>query len=370
MHAERLHSIARSTVDAFNEANILQRIDALTNAIAQRLSNPSEQSYDQTISTEAKSLFAALGELEVKNFPPTWKKIMSELDLGILMPDEIRGAVEEAFKKRIVDSDLTESLKRLRKQVATKLQGLTKLTEGFDAVGIEKDDLSEEAVEFDVAMPRESINDTLPGFSKELERLNKQLSVLSEISKDQREPLKINSISTNDFTVAVNINVDLGEILAFILLAIAAMRANYRQKIDALQNPALEGIPTEALAPIKEWAHGYIKDEIEKIVDRLPEECPDAVDGKKLDSKRGLVIKALEFIEKKQEAGFNMEVRVGNQDESEDEEEGLDDAQIAAIEERRERMIAISQKTAQLKVIEHQDNPILNITHSTDDDET
>jgi hypothetical protein len=366
VHAERLNAIAREIVEAFDRHEILPAFDDVLSAIGERLGNPGDRSLDERISAMTRTLFERLDRLELRNFPPTWRKIMTELGLGDLEPDVIRTAIENAFNTRLVDSDFEQALQKIRSSVASKLENIRKMRAGLEAVGIGVDDLDGGKVEFDVAMPRESIDDSLGGFNKELATLNRQLLVLASVAIDSSATLRINSIATNDFSVALNINVDLGEIVAFILVALSAMRIGYRSKLDVIKNSALKDLPEPIREQIDIWARGYIKEEIAKIVSRLPDECPQSVDREKLESNKGPVGAALEYIEAKQERGFNMDVRVGALEAPREAAPDEDVEKREQIERLRARLAAIAKRSAELKVLERQSHPILEIEHSED----
>src|SRR5262249_26779203 len=125
------------------------------------------------------------------------------------------------------------------------------------------------------------------------------------------ETFRINSVSTNDFTVALNIDINIGEILIGALLGLSLARAAARKAIDALKSPNLEALPPNILEQAMTWAKDSLKGEIVKLAHSLADLCPDAVDRAKLEQQLGPVISALEYLEKNVEKGFNMDVRVG-----------------------------------------------------------
>lgn len=123
MHAERLLSIALDTTHAFAEARVIKLLDVIIQDVANRQANPSDASLDQKVSEDTKKVFAALDDLSTGEFPPTWRKIMEkDLDLGVLFPNMIRSRIERAFEKKIMDSDVLESLKSLRREIQTRLE--------------------------------------------------------------------------------------------------------------------------------------------------------------------------------------------------------------------------------------------------------
>jgi hypothetical protein len=360
MHAERLYSIIQKISHSFGEAQIGVEFDKLINSVNNRISNPADRQLDEQISSEVKFLFAALDNSEMREFPATWRKSIQDLDLGILLPENIRAAVETALSNRIVDSDLLKSLETLRTKIFEKLGALDQLQSGFRAIGFKDDELQPREVEFDVMMPRESINDQLNGFNKELGHLNRELQVLSAIAKNPGNLFKINSISTNDFSLALNINIDLGQILITVLLGLVVIQNGYRSKADII-GKNLSDLPENLLSGFRDWVNQYVKTEIGTLIDRLPTECPDAVDTEKLLAIKMQVQGALEYLAEKQEKGFNMDVRTGAPPEIPNEVEA-ETAELKKIQRESRRLREITRKSAEMKVLERQSTPILNLT--------
>jgi hypothetical protein len=361
MHAERLFSITRKIDEAFAKGRIVKQLDALISAVEQRVSQPPHPSLDAQVSTSTKNLFAELEESPLVDLPATWRKIMREYDLDLLLPVNLRAAVENSYKNRLVDSDLLNSLRPLRDRVKQRLQAVIQLRDGFKKVGVREDEISPNSVELEIAMPREAISDNLSGFPKELSHLSTQLQVLSRISKGGAQTFRINSISTNDFSVALNIDVDLGDIITVVLVSLLMIRSRFKAKTDLISGP-LSDLPQNLLDEIKSWANEYVKAEVDKLIDRLPAECPNAVDQQQLAQNKGPVAAALFYICEKHEKGFNIDVRVGKIADEPAPQTGGAGATTETIESRAARLRAITQRSAEITVLENQTAPILSLT--------
>jgi hypothetical protein len=61
--------VASETVKAFEEANILPRLETLIVSIGQRRSNPGDIQFDQKVSAAAKDLFEGLQQLKAAEYP-------------------------------------------------------------------------------------------------------------------------------------------------------------------------------------------------------------------------------------------------------------------------------------------------------------
>lgn len=358
MHAERLFSIIKNIINSYDQDQTTSLLDNLITAVNSRISNPGDRQFDEQISSTSHKLFEALDKSEMRAFSVTWRKIIEELNLSVLLPEEVRSSVEKAFENRLVDSDLLKALQHLQQQLQAKLNGLSQLRDGFTAVEIGDDDLGPGQVEFDVMMPRESINDQLTGFNKELSSLNKEMQVIASITKTPEQLFKINSVSTNDFTVALNIDLNLGEVIAAILFSLAVIRNSYQSNVDKINQ--LEELPTEIFDRIKEWANTHVKQQISQLIERLPAECPESIDPEALANKKVLLQNALEYFAQAQDRGFNMDVRAGLlETDSADEE---DQSKLDEIETANTRLRVLTEKISHMKMIERQTKPILSLT--------
>jgi hypothetical protein len=302
-----------------------------------------------------------LEKSNLNELPFTWRAIVRKYDLGILLPSAIRAAIDEAYRTRLVDSDFLNSLKRINDEIKVKLQALSQLRTGFRQIGMSEDEIGTNNVELEVVMPRESINDELGGFHKELAQLAKQLQVLATISNDPTQSFRINSISTNDFTIALNIDINLGEIIIAVMMGIITIRANYQAKADVIKNK-LSDLPVGLLDGFKKWVNDYVKEEIQKLVDRLPDECSRAVNVETLNQQKGPIKAALQFLCEKHEKGFNLDVRVGKITDRPGDELTRDVSNAEEIADRALRLKAIVQKSTQLTQLERQAEPILSLT--------
>src|SRR5256885_123353 len=97
MNAERLHLIATETNAAFGRAGVLTMLAQLVTDVTNRLNSPTDRTWDARISTDLKKLLSAVDALGINTFPPTWRKILGDLGLGVLLPDNFRQRIDDAF---------------------------------------------------------------------------------------------------------------------------------------------------------------------------------------------------------------------------------------------------------------------------------
>lgn len=368
MHAERIFSVINELISDAAETRYSNLIDILIAAVAKRLKDPGNQQFDEEVSSAATNLFEQLLKSRTHTFTPTWRKLIHELGLSVLLSENIRMHVDEAFETRLVDSNLKTSLEELKRQITKKHQSLAQLSEGFQTLGIKDDELEPDEVELNISMPRKSIDDQLDGFKKELDELNKQLRVISEICKTDPAPFKIRSISTNDFSLSLDISVDLAEVLLYVLVYLHAARIDLVGKFAALDDK-FSDLPKDLLDQLKKFANDTTRRKIKEAIEQMAENCKQAVDSDKLDQQKGPVTAALSYLAKRLERGFNIDVRVGEHPEEEEEPEEATTPEISRLRAHKERLRGIGRRVANLKIIERQRNPILSLEDSSGDDE-
>lgn len=367
MHAERILSVTNELISDATETKYLELLGALIAAVDKRITQPDQPNFDQAVSNAATKLFENLENSRTQTFTPTWRKLIQELGLSVLLSENIRKRVDEAFQIRLVDSNLKTSLEELKREITDKHRSLAQIQQGFQSLGIKGDELDPDELELNIVMPRKSIDDQLSGFKKELDELDKQLRVISSICKNDVGSFKIRSISTNDFSFSLDINIDLADVLLYVLVYLHVARTDFVKKMEALETD-FSDLPRELLDSFKKFARDTTKRKISEVIEEMEKgECDQAVDSSKLSQQKGPVSAALYYLAKLLERGFNIDVRVGEPPEEEAPEEGQTEG-LERLRTRNERLRAIGRKAAELRVIERQSEPILSIEDSSSDD--
>ncbi len=257
-------------------------------------------------------------------------------------------------------------MEELKRQIADKHGSLAHIQQGFQNLGIKGDELDPDELELNIVMPRKSIDDQLSGFKKELDELDKQLRVISSICKSDIGSFKIKSISTNDFSFSLDINIDLAEVLLYVLVYLHVARTNFAEKMEALETN-FSDLPEELFDRFKKFVRDTTERKISEAIEQMEKgQCDQAVDSNKLSQQKGPVSAALLYLAKLLERGFNIDVRVGEPPEEEASKEG-ETEEVERLRARNERLRAIGRRAAELRVIERQSEPILSLEDSSSD---
>ncbi len=213
-------------------------------------------------------------------------------------------------------------------------------------------------------MPREAIDDQLDGFRKEIEGINKTLRIISHVCKNDDPSFHIRSISTNDFSLSLNVNIDLGEIIICVLVGLHLAQNELREKKKALET--LSDLPKDLLKGFSDFVNSTVRDKIKEMVTKLREDCANAVDAEKVEQTKGPLSDAIFDLAAKLERGFNVDVRVGEATEA---ELGEGEPVSAQLKMQSERLKQLGQKANELKVIERQSAGVFLITDQSDAEE-
>lgn len=365
MHAERVLSIINELLADARQIKLIELLDALAAAIEKRIKEHTQPEHDTEVANAANKLFQALGESRTHSFTPTWRKLVDELSLSILLAENIRARVDEAFESRRFDSELQVALTALKNDLAGKIKSAQQVQSGFKSLRIAPDELEPDEVEFNVAMPRESVDDQLDGFKKELDEFGKQLRVVATACKDKSSNFKIRNISTNDFSLAIDISVDLGEVLLFILIVIHGAQIDLRAKLASLEQQ-FSDLPNDLFNQFKEFANQTVKRKISDAIDLMAERCSDAVDVAALKQQRQPIIAAFFYLATLVQRGFNMDVRAGEQPEEKEGDAEEETSELKQLRTLQARLRRIGSQAADLKLIQGQTAPILSIEDASD----
>lgn len=122
-----------------------------------------------------------------------------------------------------------------------------------------------------ILIPRAAVDNRLRPFARELQELDRRLSVFQELATGSREGFEIESVSSSELSLFVNVTPEVG---ACIALAVERLVALYRDvlEIRVLRNQlADKGLEPEDLSPIDENANTRMSTGIEPVIEELME---------------------------------------------------------------------------------------------------
>ena len=322
MRAETLHQITKSLLTDSEKIDYLGQLENLKSAVERRLSEPGQPAHDEAIRDQISSLLESLKGSVTREFPLSWQEICREHSLECLLAQTIEQSIDLAFKSSRLDSELKSRLDAMSSEINEKLDALREIEAGFATINLKDDTLGPRQYELNIALPRDSIDDRLSGFGNELNKLNKEFQVLSSIVNGEKQELfKIKSISSNDFSVVLNIDLNLTAVLTFVFLSIQILLRKIKSDTDYLEKISTNIFSKKLIVQIKQEIDNSINAGLDTILANLDKECPDSIDEKQLKNKketlRGTLMTLVERLRKEQ----FMDVRAGPaQGDNEDED--------------------------------------------------
>lgn len=378
MRAETLHSIAIALLEDFQKNQILKSVDQLVAAVEARISNASSPDHDKAVEQKYQQLKVALQNSATHLFTPNWRRLLKELTLELLLAREIQRRVDDAFQRRLVDSTLKEELAQLRATINARLEALKKLQAGFKESGVGDDRLAPLSYELNVAYPRESLDDSLSGFQKELGQLNRALTTLDSIVAQKQERLAINTLSSNDFQISIALTGDLTWVLLFVVYRLFQEHKRIREEDETLSKLSI--IPEDMIGKLKDFSRHLIDEKIKQIITEIKERFPEKINGKEFDRMNDSVTEAINRIYKYIKNGVNIDIRVGpdpeEESKSEEAEKELSQEEKLRLEKERaawEKLVSeareIRKLSAELDVMKIMSGGILSLPEPLDEED-
>ena len=366
MHAERLNLIFSEILADDGKNNHIQKLTDLKTAIENRISNPNDPNTENAVSENLKTLLDSLDASETNNFHPISRKIIDELNLEVLIASNIKERVENSLNNNMIDTDKKNEIDTLISEINEKKTAITEASSGFQKVGIGTDKLENLECELNFSIPRDFVNNDLKSFGTEINKLNVLLQSMSEVLKEEHRGFKIRNISSTDLTVAININVDLAEIILYSLVGIQMTFMQMKDKQDLIDK--LTDLPENLTTGLKDWATNQLSEKTDLMVDEIGEKFGEIIDKDKFDQLKGTVRGAILDLVKRLQKGVNIEINVGDAEEEPDDQAEDEEKDPEKVGEMRNRLKEISKKSAELTVLQLQKNPIFNIEHLTPDE--
>lgn len=367
MHAETIHAIAVELIHDDSEISLRKNLQQLIQAVEKRLAEPNQPANDAAVTAAAQNLYEQLKHSRTHNFGPTWRKLIVELDLSLLMADTLRDRIERAISENRIDTPLKQALDTLHQEIKGKHNALNQLHQSSQALGIGLDELKEDEYELKIMIPRSAFGDNLRGFNVELTKLHRQLVVLSKITTSPQDRFEIRSVSSNDFMVSLNVNVDLVDIILFALIGLQHAHIRERERMEALKQ-TFKDLPGDLYDGIRQHAQETIGKAVDELVGRLRDSVGEAVSPERLGQHQTQLKEAFSRLAELIERGFNIDVRAWEPPDEEELTDEHSEAVVKAIHAKRARLQKIVDQSASLRLLQKSEVEILQIEAQDDGD--
>lgn len=321
MNVERLHRILIDLDEELKTDNIVTLLQQVRDHLQNQVNQPNQPTHQTNLVNSLKKLYKALESSDYNDYSPSWKEIISEIsgeiELGALLKQKIENILAT---NSITPANALEEIKQIFNDLQTFQTAIKNTLTGFEALGIEEEDLDAGQCELGYTIPREIVENKLSELKNEIAELNFILNNISEAVTGEKQEYKVKTISSSDFLLYVIIGLQVADVLSNATERILNIYKSILE-IKQLRNQLKDkGIPASKTKSIETHANGMMKDEINAIVKEVMDEHYDGDNGRKNELQNGLTI-SLNKLANRIDKGFNVEIRVEPLPEPEEEEE-------------------------------------------------
>lgn len=321
MNVERLHRILIDLDEELKTDKIVTLLQQVRDHLQNQVNQPNQPSHQTNLVNSLKKLYTALESSNYNDYSPSWKEIISEISGEIELGVPLKQKIENILATNsITPANALEEIKQIFNDLQTFQTAIKNTLTGFEALGIEEEDLDAGQCELGYTIPREFVENKLSELKNEIAELNFILNNISEAVTGEKQEYKVKTISSSDFLLYVIIGLQVADVLSNATERILNIYKGILE-IKQLRNQLKDkGIPASKTKSIETHANGMMKDEIKAIVKEVMDEHYDGDNGRKNELQNGLTI-SLNKLANRIDKGFNVEIRVEPLPEPEEEEE-------------------------------------------------
>jgi hypothetical protein len=352
MNAERLHAIAKAIRDDLRITSAVNLLEQLSKALQNQVNNPQEPSFQKQVADTLSQLIAKLENASSNTFPPTWKQEIEELQaeslLGAALADRIR---EILNRNQITPTVAVQEITAIQNELKKFENTIKQLLDALSALHIGANELPPGDTELGLLIPRDFVNNRLEDFAEELKEDDRILGVFAEVASGNRPGFPIESISSSEFSIFLDVA---PPVAACIAVAVERIVSLYKQLLEIRKLRAeLEkyGVPEENAKGIEAHAETVMENGIEELIPQLLTDFyRNAEPGRRNELKIELR-QSLRKIANRIDRGFNIEIRMTPTREG--------DAPVNEDQANYEKIIADAEPS--LQFLKREGRPILSL---------
>ena len=370
MNAEQLHSICLELRKEIDTAGLVNGLQQLAGALQNTINQPNQPQHQEQVANFRKNIVSALDKIEKSERPVTKQQIISEIGGTNILGGALKERIEASFTQvdvtpAIVQKEITE----MHSELASFREGLEQLIAGFERLGISAEELTGYVAELGIIIPRRENAEHLEYFSKDLQKLNRELMHFNELVTGRADQFKVRSISSSDFSVFLEVLPDTAQV---VVSTIALLLLGYEKLLDIRKKKAeLEEkeAPKQIIDEMDKWAESLMTEKINEITSDLLEQYKDVerpdLRGNELE---GHVRMSVKKIAGRLDIGYHFSARIGNAEEP-PEEEAENEAANAEYERQTKVISDVKEKASQIKYRDMEGKAVLPLSWQPDSDD-
>lgn len=362
MNTTKLHIVAKALKKEMARVGSVSLVSQAVQSLQNLVNQPQQPNHQQELTSHLTNLYQKLEGSPVDGFSPAWRDAMDELRVSDEFGEKLESRVRGIFERnQITPQTALEELKKLHEDLSGTETQLSALVSGFEYFGVGEDDLETDECEIGLVIPRTYVKDNLKTFGSELIELEKSLLVFSELATGKREPLQIRQISSSELSVFLDYIPEIG---ACIAIAVERIVALYKQLLEIKKlkkDLVAQEVPEDKLTGIEEHAASIVGPKLDELANELMDKYGDHLDPARKNEVSIEVRHSLNKIANRIDRGFNIELRVSEQDRDE-EEEATEEAQARSAARQQ-----ILDSASSIEYLEQVGEPVLFLPENDDE---
>lgn len=324
MNTEKLHAIALAIRNDVSKSRVIAQLDTLVDALENMVNQPNQPTYQKSFSDARDALRNTLIDSQINNFSPAWKQVVSELGGSEFLGYPLWSNMEQIFSENTITPQVAlDDIRAIREDVNNFVGSIEKVVDSFERLKVGSEKLEPGQCEIGILIPRDFVHNRLKEFGEEIDKLNKILSVFSELVTGARPGFEIRAISSSDLSVFLRAAVPVCTCIAVSIERIVALYKNLLEIKKLRSDMERQGVPDSALKGVGDHAEQVMDDGILKLVDDLANQFLKNTESGRANEIKIELRYSLKRIAARIDRGFNIEVRMAEPDKI-DADEGAD----------------------------------------------
>jgi hypothetical protein len=308
VNVERLHSIAQAVSADLQHVATVTTVQRLRDALRNQTNQPQDAAAQQQVSATLQEL-EGLSSSPSNAFPPTWRQTLEELQIDGLLGSELLDQIREIFaRNQITPAVALQEIEEIATALTELDSGLSQLLAGLDHFKVGSEVLLPGQAELGILIPRRDVDQDLARLGREFVDLQQLFGPFVEIATGSRPPFVVQTIASSDFQVFLELAPKAGALIALGLERVVAMYKSVLEIRRLRQELEDQGVPTDDLASVGNFANNRMSAGIEEVVDELVTDTV-VTDTGRLNELRVAVTLSLNGIANRIDKGYNIEVR-------------------------------------------------------------
>jgi hypothetical protein len=360
MNIERFFGVITTIKEEIEELKIANQIQSIETSLNSSVSQPNPQTA-KVFTDSLEQLKEVLEKCPSNDFQPSRFKILELIGgtykTGNGLYDKINEIINE---DKITPATALSKIQKLRAEITEFYKNVSQIYQSFEKLNIPTDDLEEGEAEIGILIPKEIIDDSMTGLTKEMHLLERRLLIFAEAAGAPLESFKIRSVGTGSIDIYIS---SVPVVAACIMTAIERLAKLYKTILEIrVLRKQLEDIdiPKDTTKQLKKDEAEIIKKEIDNISDKLMEKYYKVKDaGRKNELKNALEV-SLKFIADRMDRGMDIEADAIYEQEKEEETTGEGEEKIKKV--HNIDIQEIQHAGSVLRYLKRSGEPVLQLT--------